>query len=163
MKQSLVALSVFFKNQRGQTSVEIALVTGVIFIISVTMFPYLTEATVLNKAVSSARDGATFAQTMINMGYTSDDFSGVTLPQGDRVHVDRVDYTLEEDYNGTETDRVNIKLTISGTADSDIAAQVRNHAGDFIYYTFNAAWPTTTTSGVVGIEGYQFVVAYELV
>ena len=162
MKRSLKALVNFFKNQKGQTSVEIAMVTGAIFIISVTMFPYLVEANTLNKGISSARDGATFAETMINMGYTSDDFSGATLPPGERVHVDNVGYVLERDYM-PDTNKVSITLTISGTTDNQIATQIQNHAGDFIYFTFNGAWPATTTYGVVEITGYQFMVSYELV
>jgi hypothetical protein len=162
MKPFLMALPAFFKNQRGQTSVEIAIVSGAILMISVTMFPYLVEANTLNKGISSARDGATFAQTMINMGYTSDDFSGATLPQGDRVHVDRVGYLVEREYM-PDTDRVSITLTISGTSDNNIAQQVQNQAGDFIYFNFYGAWPSTSTYGVVEMEGYQFMVSYELV
>jgi len=146
----------FSKGERGQTSIEIALVTGVFFLIVISAFPYFTEVNMMNKGVSAARDGATFAQSMLNMGYASE---GVSLPKGAEVRLDAISYT-EETTNSTKT--VNILLTISGTADDDVATQIKNQAGNYIFYSFNSNW-NTSTNGTVVAGDYIFIVSYALV
>ena len=146
----------FFKGQRGQTSIEIALVTGVIFIIVISTLPYITDANMVNKGVSAARDGATFSQTMLNMGYSSGDIS---LPRGERVHVDDISYT--EETSGS-IKIVRITLTISGTTDDDVATEIKSQAGNYINYAYNAQW-NTSTGGKVYVGDYRFIVSHVFV
>ena len=143
----------FFEGQRGQTSIEIALVTGVIFIVFISALPYVTDMNMMNKGIGAARDGATYAQTMFNMGYAS---GGISLPRGDRVHVDDISYS-EETINGTKI--VSITLTISGTTDDDVATEMKSQAGNYIFYHFNSEW-NTSTGGTVTAGDYRFVVSH---
>ncbi len=134
----------FSKGERGQTSIEIALVTGMIFIIFISAFPYVTEMNMMNKGVSAARDGATFAQTMLNMGYsyTTEWGDVVELSRGERVHVDDISYSTQtEDLgNGETLQRVFIVVTVSGTSDWDTANRIADHSLQYIYYSFNGEW-----------------------
>jgi hypothetical protein len=143
----------FFKGQSGQTSIEIAFVTGAIFLIVISALPYITDANMMNKGVTAARDGATFSQTMLNMGYSTGDIS---LPRGERVHVDDISYT--EETSGS-IKIVRIKLTISGTNDNDVATEITSQAGNYIHYAFNAQW-NTSTGGTVNVGDYRFIVSH---
>lgn len=142
----------FFKGQRGQTSIEIAFVTGAIFIIVVSAMPYITDANMVNKGVSAARDGATFAQTMLNMGYSK----GTSLPQGVEVKVEDISYSVDTTTEpGTKI--VSITLTISGTTDDDVATEIKNQAANYIFYAYNAQW-NTSTGNTVNVGDYRFIV-----
>lgn len=143
----------FFKGQNGQASVEIAIVAGAIFLIVVSVLPYITDASTMNNGISAARDGATFAQTMLNMGYAS---GGTSLPRGDRVNVDDIAYSTDTTTSpGTKI--VRITLTISGTSDTGVADEIVNQAGNSIYYAYNGEW-NTSTEGTVHVGDYQFEV-----
>lgn len=152
----MALLADFFKGQNGQASVEIAIVTGAIFLIVVSVLPYITDANTMNKGISAARDGATFAQTMLNMGYAS---GGTSLPRGDRVSVDDISYSTDTTTSpGTKI--VEITLTISGTSDTDVADEIVNQAGNSIYYAYNGEW-NTSTEGTVQVGDYRFEVSYQ--
>lgn len=148
----------FLKVQRGQTSIEIAMVTGVIFLIVISAFPYLTEVNVMNKGVSAARDGATFSQTMLNMGYSP---GGVSPPQAGEVLMEGISYEVDTTTEpGTKI--VTITLSISGTTDADIATEIKNQAGNYIFYSFNGEW-NTSTNGTVVVGDYRFIVSHAFV
>jgi hypothetical protein len=142
----------FFEGQRGQTSIEIALVTGVIFIVFISAFPYVTDMNAMNKGVAAARDGAIFAQTMFNMGYAQN----ATLPLGEKVILEDMSYSVD-----TTTEPgikiVSITLTISGTTDDAVATEMKNQAGNYIFYNFNGVW-NTSTGGTVTTGNYRFEV-----
>lgn len=143
----------FFKRQNGQVSVEIAIVTGAVFLIVISVLPYIIDANTMNKGVSAARDGATFAQTMLNMGYASGDAS---LPRGEKVHIDDISYRVDTTtLPGTKI--VRITLTISGTSDTDAAAKIVSQAGNSIFYAYNGRW-NTSTGGIVDVGNYRFEV-----
>jgi spore coat protein CotH len=148
----------FFEGQKGQTSIEIAIVAGAIFLIVVSTIPYITDANTVNKGVSAARDGATFAQTMLNMGYAS---GGTSLPRGERVHVDDISHEVDTTTEaGTKI--VRITLAISGTTNDDVATEIKSQAGNYIYYAYNAQW-NTSTGGTVNVGSYRFIVSHVFV
>jgi uncharacterized protein (UPF0333 family) len=66
--------------ERGQVSLEFVLVTGVIFVVVISIFPYITEQNILNKAITVARDGGTYGVSMLNMGYTTNFDMTITYP-----------------------------------------------------------------------------------
>ncbi len=149
-------LADFFKGQNGQASVEIAIVAGAIFLIVVSVLPYITDANTMNKGISAARDGATSAQTTLNMGYASE---GTSLPRGDWVGVDDIAYSTDTTtLPGTKI--VKITLTISGTSDTDVADEIVNQAGNSIYYAYYGDW-NTSTEGTVHVKDYRFEVSYQ--
>ena len=147
----------FFEGQRGQTSIEIALLTGVIFIVFISAFPYVTEMNMMNKGVTAARDGATYAQTMLNMGYSSGDAS---LAQGERVHVDDISYfTQTEDLgNGETLQRVFIEVTVSGISNGTTANQIGDYSLQYIYYSFYGEWPNEPIAWVDVGDNRKFYV-----
>lgn len=147
----------FLKGQRGQTSIEIAMVTGVIFLIVVSVIPYITEVNVMNKGLSAAREGATYAQTMLNMGYATN----TSLPLGDKVLLEGISY-IEDTTTEPGIKIVNITLTISGTTNGAIATEIKNQAANYIYYSFNAQW-NTSTGGTVNVGTTRFIVSHVFV
>ncbi len=146
----------FFKGRNGQVSIELALITGAIFVIAISVFPYIMDANTVNKGVSAARDGATFAQTMLNMGYTTGDAS---LPRGEKVRVDDISYSVDTNAS-SNTKIVTITLTISGTSNTTIADEIVNQAGNSMYYAYNGQW-NASTGGTVTSGNYRFDVTYE--
>lgn len=147
----------FSEGQRGQTSIEIALLTGLIFVIFISAFPYAADMNVMNKGVAAARDGATFAQTMLNMDYAQN----ASLPQGEKVILEDMSYSVDTTTEpGTKI--VRITLTISGTTDDDVATEIKSQAGNYIFYYFNGAW-NTSTGGTVNVGGYRFIVSHVFV
>ena len=139
----------FFKKQGGQTSIEIALVTGAIFIIVVSVIPYIGDANITNKAVAAARDGVTFSETMLNMGYTGTDEFGtpVELPSGETIRVEDISSTtIKTDLGNGETKTdICISLTFSTTITDPVEAQqaqqlIVGQSKDYIHYAFAGNW-----------------------
>ncbi len=150
-----MATADFFKGQKGQVSIEIIIVTGAMFLIAISVIPYITDADSVNKGVSAARDGATFSKTMLNMGYAA---GSVSLPTGDKVNIDDIAYSVDTSTPGIKI--VTITFTISGTSDTDVADEIVNQASNSIYYAYNGAW-NTGTGGTVNVGNYRFVVTYQ--
>lgn len=161
MKRTGIVTIEFFKGQSGQTSIELLLVVGALFLIVISTLPYIGDANKVNKGVAAARDGATFAQTMLNLGYsyTTEWGDVVELPQGETVHVDDITYTTSViDMGGGNTQKfVEITLTISGTSDLLTAIQISEHSLNYIYYAFNGEWSNESVAWVV-TGGHRFEV-----
>lgn len=156
MKRTGIVTIEFFKGQSGQTSIELILVVGAIFLIVISTLPYIGDANKMNNGIAAARDGATFAQTMLNMGYAT---GNTSLPQGETVHVDDITYS-EDTTTLPDTKIVRITLTISGTSDTDVADEIVSQVGNHIHYAFKGAW-NTGTNGNVTAGNHRFEVDYE--
>ncbi|MEE8401553.1 MAG: class III signal peptide-containing protein [Candidatus Hydrothermarchaeaceae archaeon] len=144
-----------FKNRRGQVSIEMALVTGAILLIVISVIPYITTENTLNKGVSAARNGATFGKTMLNMGYTA---GGASLSGGERVAIADIDYSVDKTSTpGTKI--VNIVFTISGTSNTAAADEIVNQAANSVHYAFTGTY-NTSTGGTIDITGFKFIVSY---
>lgn len=156
MKRAGIVTIEFFKCRSGQTSIELLLVVGALFLIVISTLPYIGDANKMNQGIAAARDGATFAQTMLNLGYATGDTS---LPQGETVHVDDIAYS-EDTTTSPGTKIVRITLTISGTSDTDVADEIVSQVGNSIYYAFNGRW-NTSTNGNVTAGNHRFEVDYE--
>ncbi len=70
------------KEQRGQTSIELVILTGVIIVIVFSIFPTILREMELNKALAAARDGAEFAISMRGMGYDTPSGNVKGIPPG---------------------------------------------------------------------------------
>lgn len=151
MERSGKIIADFFKGKNGQVSIELVLVTGAILVIAITVVPFIIHENMINKGVSSARDGATFAQTMFNMGYA---VGGVSLPTGEQVKMDSIAYSLDTTTT-PDTTIVAITLTLSGTATTAVATEIVSQAGNSIYYAYYGSW-NSTTNGAVSTGKYLF-------
>ncbi len=66
VKISFVSL---WKGRRGQVSIELVTLAGIMVIMGILVFPFITNEITLNKAHAAARDGATGLVGLFNMGY----------------------------------------------------------------------------------------------
>ena len=129
------------EGERGQASVEFIMATAVFLFMAMAVYPYVTSAAELSKGVAAARDGANYGIGMLNLGYTSDSYTG-SLPQRPyKLH--SIDYTV----SGST---VTFSCTINGTSDTAVNDEVQRQMLRFVHKSMTGNWPGTDPASVSG-------------
>jgi hypothetical protein len=136
-------------REKGQASLELIIITGVIILIVISILPFVTQQNTLNKAVVAARDGGTYAISMLNMGYTTSFNESISYPT-DRWRLTDIDITFDGKVDNVKN--YNISLYID-TGEDDPPSSTSGTgqflgaiATNYIFYAFNADWTTVNSS-----------------
>ncbi len=133
------------KGSRAQVALEFVLIAGAVIIMAIVALPFITNQLTLNKANAAARDGATAAINMFNIGYTVTfpplgEIKGPTKPMrlreanlaytGTTNNIRSYEIRLVVDFPDDETsvNKNNLELAIG--------AQVMS----YVNYAFTADW-----------------------
>lgn len=152
------------KNEdKGQISIELVLVVGAILTMVVVAIPMILKNAEMNRGLSAARDGATFAAGMRGMGYSFDggNPSGV---------IKIVNMTVIQNGMTGDLEKYQIKFYISAPSEmidnptcvsSSIGGSIRSQATNYMNNAFNGNW----VSGFAPVNGsyYSFTTSCEFV
>ncbi|NOZ77206.1 MAG: class III signal peptide-containing protein [Euryarchaeota archaeon] len=152
------------KDKRGQVSVELILVTGLILVMAITTYPYILKQQEMNKAVAAAREGATAGAALRGMGFST--------TGGNEMGIVRLeDMTLTKTNTSGERDVYEITFYLSAPDSlktnsncwmTSVGNTVRMQARRHIYYAFTGQWVDNLPDGV-NTTYYRFTTSCEWV
>ncbi|MFQ5816082.1 MAG: class III signal peptide-containing protein, partial [Candidatus Hydrothermarchaeaceae archaeon] len=147
-------------EEKAQISLEFVLIVGAFLVIAITVFPVITKQNELNKALTAARDGATFGAGMRGMGFRGEDVD--ELPGG-VVKIDRLELELQGKEGELDWYRIRIYLKVPEymkddptCTSSSMGSTVTNQALIYINHVFNGEWPSTGVVSRVNTTHYSF-------
>ncbi len=127
-------------SNRAQVSIEFIILVGALLVMVIAVFPYILKTNELNKALSAARDGATFGAAMRGVGYQS---GSVEAPPG-RIKIKSVTLERLGRCGSLECYRFRIVVMMPSYYSpyvNSITRTIRNQALRFVYYAFNGDYP----------------------
>lgn len=144
------------RSERGQTSIELILVVGAVILITISVYPAIKSQTELNKGVTTARDGATYAANMMGLGFTK---SGSGIMQANKtIKIVGMTYSKGTAVGGLTP--VAISFEIQGTNDATVGQEIADHSLKVIYHVFNGNYGINDSATYVDSESYRFTVNY---
>ncbi len=156
-------------NERGQVSIEFILVAGAVLLIAVSMYPFAMQQQELNKAVSAAREGASYGAGLRGMGFTPQ--GGASLPGG-MVKIEG----MVVNKTGTVTgDLEEYQITFfvyapeymqgngdCSSAGNELGSTIINQSLSYIHRAFYGNW-SATPPGSVNASYYYFTVTCQYI
>ncbi len=145
-------------SNRAQVSIEFIILVGALLVMVIAVFPYILKTNELNKALSAARDGATFGAAMRGVGYQS---GSVEAPPG-RIKIKSVTLERQGRCGSLECYRFRIVIMMPSYYSSNsryvnsIRSTIRNQALRFVYYAFNGDYPPSPIIYRVDTSYYSF-------
>jgi len=141
------------RSESGQTSIELILLVGAVILITISIYPAIKSQTELNKGVTAARDGATYAANMMGLGFTK---SGSGITQANKtIKIVGLTYSIGAT-NGLTP--VSISIEVQGTNNEAVGQEIAAHSLKFIYKAFNGDY--SITDPYVDSESYHFTVTH---
>ncbi len=145
-------------SNRAQVSIEFIILVGALLVMVIAVFPYILKTNELNKALSAARDGATFGAGIRGVGYQS---GSVEAPPG-RIKIKSVILERLGRCGSLECYRFRIVIMMPSYYSSNssyvnsIRSTIRNQALRFVYYAFNGEYPASSVIYRVNTNYYSF-------
>ncbi|MEE9595036.1 MAG: hypothetical protein V3V92_06515 [Candidatus Hydrothermarchaeales archaeon] len=142
VKISFVSL---WKGRRGQVSIELVTLAGIMVIMGIMVFPFITNEITLNKAHAAARDGATGLVGLFNMGYKFT-ISPTMIIEGPQKSMRLKQVNLDYLYtvNGTREYEINLVVDFPDDETSVNKTSLGNaivfQAMSSINYAFTSNW-----------------------
>ena len=156
-------------NERGQVSIEFIIVAGAILLISISIYPLALQQQELNKAVTAARDGASYGASLRGMGFTPEGKG--SLPGGtvkiERMTVNKTGAMIGdlEEYQITFFVYAPVNMQGGGNcgaAGNELGSTIINQSLSSIYRAFYGNW-STVPSGRVNASSYYFTVTCQYI
>ncbi len=141
-------------SERGQASTEMMLIVGAILLIVISVYPSIKTESEMNRGITAARDGATYAVNMLGMGF-SESGSGIT-PPNKTVQLVGLSYSEGAVVGGLTP--ITITLEIRGTSDTTVGDAISDQSLKFIYKVFKGNYNIGSDPQYVDSESYRFYV-----
>ncbi len=144
--------------RKAQVGIEFIILVGALLVMVIAVFPYILKTNELNKALSAARDGATFGAAMRGVGYKS---GSVEAPPG-KIKIKSVTLERLGKCGDLECYRFKIVIMMPSYYSSNssyvrsVRGTIRNQAMRFVYYAFYGDYPSKSVIYRVNTSYYSF-------
>ncbi len=139
-------------NEKGQVALEFVILAGLMLVIAVIVFPYVTRQNELNKAMAAARDGAVFGASMRAVGFRGE---GVKEISEGVVKIESLELENQGQVGDLQWYRIRFNVSAPGymqenstCTQSSIGGTITNQSRRYIYHAFSGNWPSTLASSV---------------
>jgi type II secretory pathway pseudopilin PulG len=155
----------FYSGRDSQIAIEFILIVGIVLLIVVAVTPTIIKQQELNKAVSAARDGATFGASMRGMGFHGDVNEA---PEG-IVKIEKLLLEEQPPEDGKTWYQIRFQVSMpeymkesSTCTQTTVGSTITNQALRYINYTFTGTWQSGTVSKVY-TDRFKFTAACDFV
>jgi hypothetical protein len=140
---------------RGQASIELILVVGAIITMAIILIPVGLKNAEMNKGLSAARDGATFAAAMRGLGFAGE---GVTSQPSGTIKILNITPEFVTTTGGLEEYRLRFYVSIPGSMDStNTCSSINTQARRYIAYAFTGKWPSGAVVPLSDTTGSYYI------
>jgi hypothetical protein len=147
------------REEKGQISLELVLLTGFLLLLVVITIPALLKTNELNRGLAAARDGASYGATLRGMGFVGE---GVGPNDEGVIRIENLTYQVSSDSGLDGRDSVEIWIHVRGPSHlntASVRSTIRTQTRRYVAHVLHGDWIAGASVSNESLSGTYYTFA----